>query len=457
MKKIRFFIALWIAKLSVVALKITRHRGTNFPGEIALKLCPNFLKYINKPRKIIAVTGTNGKTTVNNLINDMLEKDNKKVLNNKFGSNINTGISTSLIHGVNIFNKEKYEIASFEIDERTAVKVYPYLKPNYLIITNLSRDSIMRNAHPEFISNLLTEYIPRKTKLILNADDLISSNVAPENDRVYFGIDKMKTDIKENINLINDMQICPKCYTKLKYKYLRYHHIGKAFCPNCDFKSPEYDYEGCNVDLDKLTIEVKHNKDKGTYKLLNKGIHNIYNVISVIALFSELGYSKEKIKKLLDEVDIVKTRFNEEVVGNQKVIMLLSKEKNALGITRSLDYANTFEGNKQFLLMMSCLHDEIEWSENICWLYDCDFEFLNKKEITNIIASGPRYKDYKLRLLLAGIKSKVIKEARDEMEATKLLNYDKDSTIFILYGTDSLDLALKVKKKIIKEIKERKK
>ena len=182
MKKIRFFIALWIAKLSVVALKITRHRGTNFPGEIALKLCPNFLKYINKPRKIIAVTGTNGKTTVNNLINDMLEKDNKKVLNNKFGSNINTGISTSLIHGVNIFNKEKYEIASFEIDERTAVKVYPYLKPNYLIITNLSRDSIMRNAHPEFISNLLTEYIPRKTKLILNADDLISSNVAPENE-----------------------------------------------------------------------------------------------------------------------------------------------------------------------------------------------------------------------------------------------------------------------------------
>ena len=455
MKKIRFFMALWIAKLSVIALKITRHRGTNFPGELALKICPDFLKYINKPSKIIAVTGTNGKTTVNNLINDMLEKDKKKILNNKFGSNINSGISTSLIHGVSIFNKEKYEIAAFEIDERTAVRVYPYLKPNYLIITNLSRDSIMRNAHPEFISNLLTQYIPKSTKLILNADDLISSNVSPENKRVYFGIDKMKTDIKENINLINDMQVCPNCHSKLKYKYLRYHHIGKAYCPKCEFKSPEYDYMGTNVDLDNLTIDIVHNNEKETYKLLNKGIHNIYNVVSVVTLFLELGYSKEKIKELLNEVEIVKTRFNEEIVGNQKVIMLLSKEKNALGITRSLDYANTFKGNKQFLLMMSCLHDEVEWSENICWLYDCDFEFLNKKEITNIIASGPRYKDYKLRLLLAGIKNKIIKEARDEMEATKLLDYSKESTIFILYGTDSLDLAMKVQKKIVKEIKER--
>ena len=31
MNKIRFFLALWISKLSIIALKITKHNGTNFP------------------------------------------------------------------------------------------------------------------------------------------------------------------------------------------------------------------------------------------------------------------------------------------------------------------------------------------------------------------------------------------------------------------------------------------
>ena len=74
MGKLRFLFALWMAKLSVPALKITRHNGTDFPGTLALKLCPDFLKYVGRPKTIIAVTGTNGKTTVSNLLADTLEK-----------------------------------------------------------------------------------------------------------------------------------------------------------------------------------------------------------------------------------------------------------------------------------------------------------------------------------------------------------------------------------------------
>ena len=44
---------------------------------------------------IIAVTGTNGKTTVSNLLTDILEADGKKVLSNRSGSNITSGISTA--------------------------------------------------------------------------------------------------------------------------------------------------------------------------------------------------------------------------------------------------------------------------------------------------------------------------------------------------------------------------
>ena len=165
MGKIRYYFALWAAKLSIIALKITKHNGTNFPGVLALRICPDFLKYIGKPQKIIAVTGTNGKTTVSNMLLDMLTMDGKRVMNNKMGSNINSGIASSLIYGASLGGRCRYELALFEVDERSALRIYPYLKPDYMLITNLSRDSIMRNAHPEYIRDILTKYIPKKNQI----------------------------------------------------------------------------------------------------------------------------------------------------------------------------------------------------------------------------------------------------------------------------------------------------
>ena len=99
MGKLRFLFALWMAKLSVPALKITRHEGTDFPGSLACKLCPDFLGRIGKPASIVAVTGTNGKTTVSNTIADILEANGRKVLSNRAGSNMWSGIATTLLAG----------------------------------------------------------------------------------------------------------------------------------------------------------------------------------------------------------------------------------------------------------------------------------------------------------------------------------------------------------------------
>ena len=125
MGKLRFLLALWMAKLSVPALKITRHNGTDFPGSLALRLCPNFLHYIGKPRKIIAVTGTNGKTTVSNLLGDLLEKNGYQVLSNRSGSNITSGISTTLLKGCDLLGRPKkgYDLAVLEVDERASVRI----------------------------------------------------------------------------------------------------------------------------------------------------------------------------------------------------------------------------------------------------------------------------------------------------------------------------------------------
>ena len=95
-----------------------------------------------------------------------------------------------------------------------------------------------------------------KKKFILNADDLISSRLGTsKNLRTYFAIDKLDTDLKEAINIINDVRICPNCSTKLQYNYVRYHHIGNAYCPNCDFKSPEADFRVSNIDFENRKLK----------------------------------------------------------------------------------------------------------------------------------------------------------------------------------------------------------
>lgn len=453
--KLRYYIALWIAKLSTVALAATRHNGTNFPGQLAIKICPDFIKLVPKPKTIIGITGTNGKTTVTNMVVDALALKGEKVLNNSFGSNIHYGVATSLLKGSTIFGKCRFDKAVLELDERATPILFPYLKPDILLITNLFRDSMKRNAHTEYIAWILENSIPTNTKLLLNGDDLISSGLCENNRRGFFGIEEMEGDTKECHNIINDMRICPKCHHKLKYEYLRYHHIGKAYCDNCGFKSPSYDYYGKNVDMTNMTMTFGYKGKERHMKLISDGVHNIYNVVSATGLLMEMGLSLEESCQLMEKIKVVGSRYSKELCGEVYVANQMAKENNALGSSRAFDYVANQPGNKELILMMNCLGDAKTWSENTCWLYDCDFEYLKNDSIKKIIVTGPRGKDYHLRLLLAGIGEEKIVWTEDELNAPSLLSFNKGESIYIFYGTDSLALGEKVLDKVKKMAVER--
>jgi len=49
MGKVRFYIALYAAKFAIVFLKMFRRNATQLPGKLALKISPDFLKYIENP------------------------------------------------------------------------------------------------------------------------------------------------------------------------------------------------------------------------------------------------------------------------------------------------------------------------------------------------------------------------------------------------------------------------
>ena len=364
MKSFKFYIALWCAKTGkFIATKVLRRNGSILPGKIALKICPDFIGKIEKPRTIIAVTGTNGKTTVCNMIEDVLRDNGYDFIDNKLGANVNVGVATTLINGANFLGKTKKDLAVLEIDERSSVKIYPYLTPTYLICTNLFRDSMLRNAHSEFISNILTKYIPKKTKLILNADDLISCNIAPTNKRVYFGIDKLTTDEKVCHNIVNDMPTCPKCDSKLQYDFVRYHHIGRAHCKKCDFSSPKkINYEVTKIDFKKDKLHLKNNEKEEIYDLITNNIINIYNMVATISLLREFGLTNLQINNSLKKQKIVESRYLEEEYKEIKIISHLAKGMNPIACSRVFEYIKKEKGNKAVILILDDLHDSIESS-----------------------------------------------------------------------------------------------
>ena len=372
-KNIRYYLAFYLAKLSVVALKIIRRDATQFPGKLAITICPNFLQMIEKPKTIIAVTGTNGKTTVCNMIEDCLRENNYEFIDNQLGSNTNSGIASTFIKGAKLSGKQKKDMAVFEIDERSSIRIYPFMKPTYLICTNLFRDSLMRNAHTEFISSMLTNNIPKETKLILNGDDLIVSNLAPDNERVYFGINRLDTDTDTCQNIARDIIVCPKCDSKLKYEFVRYNHIGRAHCSKCDFSSPKIDYEVTNIDFENKKMTIRHEEKNEVYDIINNNIINIYNMLATITLLRELGLTDEQINPVLKKQKIVDTRYFKETVGKVEVVTQLAKGMNPIACSRAFDYVRKESGNKAVFVLLDDLHEAASGSENIAWHYDTDY------------------------------------------------------------------------------------
>ena len=265
MGKLRFYIAMAAAKLAALLLRLLGKNASYMPGVIALKLCKDFIGRLQKPEVMICVTGTNGKTTTSNLLASVLTETGHKVTNNAFGSNVAAGIAAVLLENSTFGGKHKNKYAVIEVDERSSLRVYPYMAPDYIVCNNIMRDSVKRNAHTEFISFILNKAIPAGTKLVLNADDIIGSQIAPQcQNRVYFGVDAEAPASAEGV-VTRDGVYCPRCGQKLEAEYLRFQHIGRWHCTACDFASPERDYTVTDVDRENDTFTIRGRGETATY------------------------------------------------------------------------------------------------------------------------------------------------------------------------------------------------
>lgn len=402
-------------------------KGSSMPGQIALKLDKNILKKIKLPEDIIVVTGSNGKTSTTELICSILEKNGYSVGCNKEGSNQTEGVTTMILNACNLKGEVKKDVLVIESDERYTRHTLKYFEPKYLVVTNLYRDQMTRNGHPELIYDIVKEAIDNKVHLILNADDPLSSLYGYKRENVtYFGMNENELSTKENNSVYDDGKYCPNCKHMMKYEYHHFAHIGSFYCENCGHKKQKCDYAITNVNLKMGEIEI-NNKYKIEMSL--RSIYNAYNMLAAFAVTNLIGINEKDIVSVLTDYAIKNDRVQTFEINKHKAMLLTSKHENSISYDQSLMYVVRENKPCTVVIIVDAVSRKYFTSET-SWLWDIDFELLNSECVKKIVLAGKYVHDLVSRFECADIgNGKIVaKEDLDEM-----MNEVKENSIGDIY------------------------
>jgi len=422
------FLTILITKLLRFAGKLIG-RGSSKPGQVALRLCPDILSRMELPKYIIAVTGSNGKTSTVEMIAHILTQNGMTVAWNKEGSNQIEGVTTLVLGSATLGGKVKADILLIESDERFARYTFKYIRPTHYVITNLYRDQLTRNGHPEWVYDALADSITDGTQLILNADDpLVSSFGQGREDVIWFGADKLSTDTAELLSVYNDGAYCPVCKAPMVYSTHHYNHIGHYRCTACGYHRHDTQYTITSVDLDKgeMTIDGKH-----TITLALKSLYNIYNILSAYTVASIVGVDGAKIAADMNHYVLKNGRVITFSLGSRRGTMLTSKHENSISYDQSIRVAAAYKEGCDVLIIVDAVSRKY-FTSDVSWLYDIDFEMLGSENIHQIVLAGKYVNDLAVRFSYTDIPGEKIKLFDSIDEAADYLNSDRKEYIYVI-------------------------
>ena len=424
------FFIVFAMKLLNIVLKLFGKHGGNFLGKIAFDWNPEIFKYFKVDCPVIAVTATNGKTMTNNAIGYVFQTAGKKVISNKEGNNMETGILSTLLKTCTLTGKIKADFLVFEVDEGYVPVVFKDFRLDTLVILDFFRDQLDRNGEVESLILKINDFLKTYTgNLILNNDD---PNVArlgkanPNNENVYyFHVDRYPyatDDMKE----AGEGKFCPFCKTRLEYEYYQYSHIGKFVCPDCGYGNNEIYKETKNINLDEMTFEV----DDVLYKIKSNSIYIIYNFTAVISCCSLYNIDTKYIQEALANFELNNGRLEKLLIKDAPTIINLAK--NPTGANVSLRLLNEDDEEKELLFV---LNDNKADGFDVSWIWDINFDTLSN--VKRIITAGTRGYDIAIRIKTAGFDANKIEAYLELEQAVKAL-YSNTTKKYVIANYTSL-------------------
>lgn len=197
-------------------------------------------------KKIIGITGTNGKTTVTSLVGEIIKKYDK---NSFVGGNIGVALTQKILD-LDLINKKNWDLERLIVAEISNLQLenIELFKPKVSVILNITPDHL--DWHKTF-----ENYVCAKERIFENQD---------ENDFCVLNFDD---------------DVCKKLVNKIKAKIVF-------------FSVKEKLDSGVYLDKNKIVIK-KNNSEEKIFMDISKinllGEHNIYNVLATIGICCCVG------------------------------------------------------------------------------------------------------------------------------------------------------------------------
>lgn len=402
-----------VAGLATWGLKhVFRRPAGNFPGKIALYIDPRIIaNTVGKAREgSIVVVGTNGKTTVTNLLADAFEAAGKRVICNRTGANLDSGVATALLHAGTA------DIGVFESDELWLAKSAPQLAPRYIILLNLFRDQLDRVGEIDRIQDSIVgacKATPSAT-LVYNADDPLCATIAERvnNPTLAFGVEG---DMGLTQNTVVDAQMCQRCSSMMEYSYRQYGQLGEYRCPSCGFARPARAWSASRVELgaEGLSFVVSSSADASAGEPFEirapfSGAYMVYNLLAVAVAARLGGVEPAAIQKAIDAFDPQNGRLQRFSVQGRSVLLNLAK--NPTGFNQNI---KIILQDKEPKTAAFFINDKEADGHDVSWLWDIDFEELAGHRDLRAFAGGIRANDMQVRLKYSGVEAEIAADAAD--------------------------------------------
>ena len=389
--KIKVFLAVLACKCCRSLIRFLGRGGTDFPGRVALKICPNLLGELAKGVTTVIVTGTNGKTTTSRMIEQSWTDAGISFFANKSGANLLSGVTAEFAVHSSLTGKCRYTHALIESDEAAFKAISRFVDAKAVVVTNVFRDQLDRYGEVTHTLDNIRIGIENSKNAVLcvNADDSLCASlhdVLP-NPVVFFGVD---TPIyHDRVEELSDAPYCIRCKHEYVYDYVTYGHLGGYRCPNCGYHRPQPQVHVTKVlrtDDEHSEVVFEENGKQVPASIHLPGGYNIYNACACMAAASVMGIDMELAAKSLSSFACGFGRMEKFRINDADVRMILIK--NPAGCNQVLD---------------------------VSWIWDVDFERLTamEKVLSDIYVSGVRADDMALRFLYAGFPKERIHVQKD--------------------------------------------
>lgn len=436
-----FLFSLLISKLVSYLISLLRFgQASNFPGKTALTICKNLIQKfkLSENCKIIFITGTNGKSTTCGLITSTLSNlTDSKVISNKSGANLLSGIATTLCHYSNLIGRIICDYLVLEVDEATLPLLTKVLQPDIITITNVFRDQLDRFGELDKTLSLIESGInDNPCTVVLNADDARIAHIKIKNKKIFYGLDLTNKSLTSSINNKSwftepeEISNCPNCSSLLSFSTKYMAHLGEYLCTECGLKRPELNFSISQYKTDNLTTNfdlkesLNEKSAKSNFFMSLIGLYNLYNVVCATSTIKTISskITNVQIQKGFQTYATIFGRGEKIKINNKVVWIYLIK--NPTGTTEVLKTLSQINGCR-FLI---ALNDNLADGRDVSWIWDAQFETLSN-HTNEIFVSGKRGYDLALRLKYANIPQDKIKVfnnlSKAIQEAAKSTGYNE--------------------------------